>query len=382
LAGLCTACHDPNLVVDEGTVPPPTSPETMITPTPASCDTCHAADPSASPYPIVDNMTLHHYDTGFFDAGLCAWCHDAAGAGDIRACENCHSKDSLHSISAHTANDAACLGCHGANVPPIPPPPASSPVIDTASPLVGTAYSTVVISGSFYGQVRNKTTDFVYFGSTAAPIKYWTDTEIAVTVPTLAKGVYNIRVVTATGDSNMMSFTVVPVPVILTMTPTGGAVGSAVTINGAGFSATPTSVTFRTSTATYTAVSSVSTDNTITATVPNVPAGTYNVIVTTVGGNSNGLSFVVGVSNPAVLNSILPTSGKTGILVTLYGGNFGTARGSSTVQFNGTAATSYYLWSNTMIKCYVPTGLTTGAKSVTVVTPGGTSNARTFTVTP
>jgi len=74
---------------------------------------------------------------------------------------------------------------------------------------------------------------------------------------------------------------------------------------------------------------------------------------------------------------LLPTSGKVGSAVVILGSSL---KGATSVDFNGTAATTFTVISNTEIKVTVPSGATTG--KVHVVTPGGklTSNVN-FTVT-
>ena len=84
-----------------------------------------------------------------------------------------------------------------------------------------------------------------------------------------------------------------------------------------------------------------------------------------------------GVASPSIA-TLNPTSGIVGTAVTITGTNFGSTQGTSTVTFNGTAAT-ITTWSATSIATTVPTGATTGN---VVVTVGGTaSNGSAFTVT-
>ena len=108
-----------------------------------------------------------------------------------------------------------------------------------------------------------------------------------------------------------------------------------------------------------------------------VPSGatTGNVVVFASGVNSNGSSFTV-VSAPSI-TSLSITSGAVGAAVTITGTNFGSSQGSSTVTFNGTAAT-VTSWSATSIAVTVPTGATTG--NVVVFASGVNSNGSSFTV--
>ena len=79
------------------------------------------------------------------------------------------------------------------------------------------------------------------------------------------------------------------------------------------------------------------------------------------------------------ITSLSQTSGAVGVGVTITGSNFGATQGTSTVTFNGTAATVSN-WSATSIITSVPAGATTGP---VVVTVGGIpSNGITFTVVP
>src|SRR5271170_2172250 len=71
-----------------------------------------------------------------------------------------------------------------------------------------------------------------------------------------------------------------------------------------------------------------------------------------------------GTSTPGI-TSLNPTSGVVGASVTIMGANFGATQGTSTVKFNGTAATVTN-WSATSITTSVPAGATTGNVVVTV----------------
>jgi len=85
-----------------------------------------------------------------------------------------------------------------------------------------------------------------------------------------------------------------------------------------------------------------------------------------------------GVAPPSI-TSLSPTVGNVGTSVTITGTNFGATQRSSTVTFNGTAATpTSWSTNGTSIAVPVPTGATTGDVLVTV--GGATSNAVSFTV--
>ena len=170
------------------------------------------------------------------------------------------------------------------------------------------------------------------------------------------------------------TFTVTLAPMLTSLSPTSGPVGTAVTISGDQFRgdarqrARSRSTGRRRRPTTWSATSIV---------VP-VPTGatTGNVVVTVGGLASNALTYTVTVA--PTLTSLSPTSGPVGTAVTIAGTNFGATRGSSTVTFNGTAATPTS-WSAASIAVPVPTGATTG--SVVVTVGGLASNALTYTVT-
>ena len=58
------------------------------------------------------------------------------------------------------------------------------------------------------------------------------------------------------------------------------------------------------------------------------------------------------------ISSVSPASGPEGTTVTVSGTGFGAVQGTSTVEFNGTAATPTN-WSDTSITVTVPMGATT-----------------------
>jgi lysophospholipase L1-like esterase len=89
------------------------------------------------------------------------------------------------------------------------------------------------------------------------------------------------------------------------------------------------------------------------------------------------LNVLASFSSP-VISSLSPTAGPVGTSVTISGANFGATKGTSTVRFNGTTATTSS-WSATSIVASVPAGATTG--NVVVTVGGVASNGSPFTVT-
>jgi RHS repeat-associated protein len=163
-------------------------------------------------------------------------------------------------------------------------------------------------------------------------------------------------------------------PVMTSLTPNAGLVGSSVTIAGSNFGPTQGS-----STITFSGVTATVSSWTTTALTVSVPNGaiTGDVVVTVGGLSTPGVNFTV-LLMPTI-SSLSPTYGGAGTSVTITGTNYGATQGSSVVSFNGTNASSITSWSNTQIVALVPSGATTGAVSVTVSTITSTSNP-TFTI--
>jgi hypothetical protein len=245
----------------------------------------------------------------------------------------------------------------------------SAPSITNVSPNSGPVGAPVTITGANYGATQGTST--VTFNGTTATVSTWSATSIAVTVPA---GAMTGNVVVTVGGvmSNAVVFTVTPAPSITNVSPNSGPVGAPVTITGANFGATQgtSTVAFNGTTATVSTWSATS----IAVTVP-AGAMTGNVVVTVGGVMSNAVVFTV-TPAPSITN-VSPNSGLVGAPVTITGANFGATQGTSTVTFNGTAAT-VSTWSATSIAVTVPAGAMTGNVAVTV--SGVMSNAVAFTV--
>jgi YD repeat-containing protein len=159
------------------------------------------------------------------------------------------------------------------------------------------------------------------------------------------------------------SFRPPPPPSILSLTPSSGALGQAITIDGSLFGATQGS-----GTVTFNGVASTPSSWTDTRLIVTVPTGatTGPVVVTANGHTSAGATFTV---RPGI-TSLSPASGLVGASVTITGSKFGAVQGSSIVAFNGAVA-AISTWSDTSIVAAVPVAATTGP---VVVTAGGQSS--------
>ena len=246
------------------------------------------------------------------------------------------------------------------------------PSITGLSSTSGIAGTSVTITGTGFGGLQGAST-VTFLNAPAAPTN-WSSTSITAPVPTGATAGTGTVTVTVGGvTSNGFQFTIVPN--IANLSPASGPTGSSVTITGTNFGSIQgaSTVTFNGTIAAPTSWGAGS------IAVP-VPAGatTGNVVVTVGGVASNGISFAVLSTTPSI-TGLSPTSGAVGAAVAITGTNFGSAQGTSTVIFNGTAGTPTS-WSATSIQLAVPTGATTGNVVVTVT--GVPSNGVSFTLLP
>lgn len=115
-------------------------------------------------------------------------------------------------------------------------------------------------------------------------------------------------------------------PTISSLSVTSGTVGTSVTINGSNFGNSQGS-----STVTFNGVIATPTSWSKTRIVTTVPTNaTTGLVKVTVGGtSSNGVNFTV----VPHINSLTPSSGHTGDVVTISGSGFGPVRYASTVTF-------------------------------------------------
>ena len=251
-------------------------------------------------------------------------------------------------------------------------PAFAAPVISTMTPQAGPVGAVVIIVGSGFGTSQGTST--VTFNGTPVTWVSWGATSLSVQVPAGAR-TGNVVVKVGTASSNGKNFTVSSSPVITGLSLTSGAVGASLTITGSNFTAGGTLTPQVVFNPQVTANPTSSTDTSITTMVP-AGAITGDLLVSVGGGISNGVLFTVTSSNPSISN-ISPGGGVAGTVVTITGVNFGSSQGTSTVTFNGMAA-SPTNWSGTSISMPVPTGATTGNVLVTVA--GVASNTYGFEV--
>ena len=207
-----------------------------------------------------------------------------------------------------------------------------------------------------------------------------------VALAAAATGNRTIAVVTPIGTTNTETFAVA-LPSLASIAPATGVRGSnvPVTLTGVGL----TNATAVTVSGTGVAVVGVTPVNDTTVTAQFNIAGTATanartVTVTSPGGTTGNVEFTITMPPAPILSSILPTTGERGTIVPviLTGTNLSEA---SAVTFNGSGTTCVITGTPTSTSvsanCTISAASTLGARTVTVTTPGGTSNTVAFTVT-
>ena len=246
----------------------------------------------------------------------------------------------------------------------VPTPTVTGLVTASGLPSGGT---TVTINGTGLADATAVT-----FGTNSATIVSDTDTQLIVLTPPSSLGIVDVTVTTPGGTSVTSSadqFTYVPPPIVSNISPAGGPVagGTTVTIQGTGL-ANATAVNFGSIPATIVSDS----DSEIVATSPPGAAGAVDVTVVTVRGTSLTSAADQFTYEPApTVTAINPVDGPAmgGSYVTITGTNLA---GATAVYFGATAASYFFIGSDSEIVASSPPG-TTGTVDVTVQTTSGTS---------
>ena len=231
-----------------------------------------------------------------------------------------------------------------------------------------TGAATVIVSGT---------------GVTASTVNVTNSTILTTTLTIAADaemGARGLTVMTAGGTSNPVTFTVLAVPALLSISPAFGLPGAtvSVTLTGSGFLAGATTVLASGTDVTVSAASVINAAAlTATFTIASgATSGFRNVRAMTVGGTSNTLNFTV-------CCAIAPISGLPGTIVpvTLTGPSF--VAGVTTVAIGGTGITIGALnvtnATTLTTTLTIAAGAPPGDRSVTVTT-GSASGSVTFWV--
>ena len=232
----------------------------------------------------------------------------------------------------------------------------SAPVISSLSPNSGLAGTTVTVTGSSFGATQGGST--VTFNGTRATPTSWSDTQIVVPVPSGATTGKVYVTVNGIVSDNGVTFTVPVAPIISSVSPTSGGIGTSVTITGSSFGNSQGQ-----STVSFNGAVATSVNWSDTQIVVPVPAGatTGQILVTTAGGASNGPKFVV--LTAPIITGITPTSGTAGTQITISGSGFGTAQGGGRILL-GSLSGMVSSWSDTQIVANVSQSSTSGFAQV------------------
>jgi hypothetical protein len=243
------------------------------------------------------------------------------------------------------------------------------PIITSVNPTAGSVAggATVTITGTNFTGAST-----VFFdGSAATSYTVNSNTQITAIAPAHAAGVVDISLSGPLGNTAVSAsdhFTYVAPPGVTGISPTSGPAtgGTSVVITGTGFTSATAVYFDGSATSTFT----VNSDTQITAISP-AGTGTVDVTVTTAGGTSAASSadqftYVAAPTIAGLSPNTGPATGGTSVVITGTG-----FTGAIAVHFDGSAATSFTVNSDTQIAAVSPVGA--GTVDVTVTTVGGTS---------
>ncbi|WP_073104964.1 FG-GAP-like repeat-containing protein [Hymenobacter daecheongensis] len=232
------------------------------------------------------------------------------------------------------------------------------------TPTSGPEGTLVTITGT---NLTNTST--VRFNGTAATsFTAVSATQVTATVP--AGATTGPVSLTALGNTVSSSGNFTVTPTITAFTPATGPAGTSVVISG-------TTLTGATSVRFNGVAAASFTVNSATQVTAVAPAGVttgYLSLTTAAGSASSATVFGV----PPTISSFTPGSAVAGTVFTLTGLNF---TGATAVSFNGTAASSFTVLSDTQLQATLPVGTSSGPLSVTTLYGTGTS-AASFTLLP
>ncbi|MCE2883527.1 MAG: IPT/TIG domain-containing protein [Planctomycetaceae bacterium] len=242
------------------------------------------------------------------------------------------------------------------------------PTITAVAPASGPqgGGTTITITGTNL----NGTTAVEVGGVACTAVTVVSATTVTAVTASGTVGAKSVSVTTPGGTATKSNaFTYLFGPTIASIAPAAGPKtgGTALTILGTNLTGTTSVKVNGVSCTSVTVVSATQ----LTAVTPAGTVGAKPVSVTTAAGTvtrSNGFTYM---SAPTI-TSVSPTSGSIsgGTTITITGTNL---TGTTSVAVAGVACTGVTVVSATQLTAVTPAGATTGAKSVSVTTPGGTA---------
>lgn len=250
-----------------------------------------------------------------------------------------------------------------------------------------------------YGTSFGTTSAELLFGTRILTATSWLDQRIQSSVPNVAVGAYDVSVNISGSVSNAVSMQVLSTesggaPVIASIDPSQGPIGTMVTISGSNFGTAVGSVFFEREGTGEVALADTSLpaacsvgywkDGSIVVKVPAVFTqvgtgavlpGTYGVYVKTArptAPNSNRVGFVVNTDPiPPGICSVVPRVGPVGTRVAIYGEGFTT--GPGTARYFSSIVDPSAIWASDQVNSVIPVGAQSGPVTVQPAI-GGISN--------
>ena len=254
------------------------------------------------------------------------------------------------------------------------------PVLTSIAPTSGTSIggTTVTLTGSGFQDTSPGINVVTFGGLPATGVVVLSDVSLTCVTPSgAAGGTVDVTVTNDNGSATLTSaYTYHPLPTLTAVSPpTGSSLGgTSATLTGSGFQdfgRGTNTVTFGGVAATNVVVVD---DTSLTC---DVPAGVPSAIVDVVVSNANGTATLAGgftYHALPTLTAVTPNSGTSlgGTSVTLTGSGFQDDNpGTSTVTFDGNAATGVIVVSDTSITCNVPPGTAGAGVDVVVSNANG-----------
>lgn len=268
----------------------------------------------------------------------------------------------LQAYAAQAKNGNSQLATQWSKIAPL-----AAPTISGFTPSSGPVGANVTITGSGF----TGATSVNFNGANVSGFNVVSDSQITTTVPAAATNGF-INVVTPSGTATSSVKFIISAPILSGFSPNSGTASSTINIFGVNFTGT-SAVKFN---GTPSTSFNILSDTQITAVVPN-GATTGPIVITAPGGAATSTKDFT-VLSTATLSGFNPTTGADGTKVNIFGTNF---TGATAVSFNGLAATTFRVVSDTQINANVPAGATSGP--ISVATPGGIITSSTiFTVLP
>jgi hypothetical protein len=255
----------------------------------------------------------------------------------------------------------------------------------TISPTSGNVGTTVTVSGTGFAGSKSITATFngvpVTLSGTTSTGSTGSFSGTTFTVPASTTGAKTVVITDASSNQGSATFTVNPA---ITLSPTSGNVGSSVTVTGSGFAASST-VTIN-----YDGVVQTTSPATVTTSSSGAFSASFSVPASVVGAHtvsaSDGSSSSSATFTVTQSITLAPTSGSVGSSVTVTGSGFAGSK-TVTIKFGSTTMTTVPSTVTTdaygsFSASFTVPAATAGGKTVTATDAGSNSASATFTVTP